>query len=1649
TQARFIPTNPAIEKIYPLTPMQEGMLFHHLYDNEKAMYFEQFVLHVRGHLDQGLFEKSMHALMDRHDTLGTVFVYKNLDRPLQVVLNKRLAETAFEDITHLPQKESEAYVEKYAREDRERGFDLIVDPPLRVSVLQTRGEGKPRYKIIWSTHHIIQDGWCIGIVFGDFFTLYRSYLEQKPAELEAVRHYSDHIRWLEKQDRQKAAAFWRDYLEGFEQRSLVPETRRKDGNQAYSPGVYAFTMGNQRTAALEKLAQTNNVTLNILIQCAWGLVLQRYNNTRDVVFGVVVSGRPPEEEGVDQIVGLFVNTLPLRIDTGSEKELSFASLVKRVREKGIDVQKYDYYPLADIQTLSPLKQDLLHHIFAFENYPVNEELQEMDLETHMGFSVEDMDFFEQTNYGFSIGMAPGEDLTVQFKYDERLYDRWFIENLRGHLTTVLDSVTAEPGLDTSAIGILTPEETKRLSYEFSGGEVESPGEQTLHQLVEEQVERSPDSVALAGTGLSAGKKSADDTLFETGSAGHNQLTYAELNRQAGNLARKLQDCGVTADAIVGILCPRSVETIIALLAILKAGGAYLPIEPGTPADRIRFMLEDSSTRALIANSDFENEINFNKKILYLEEELPKGKRNSISPNHPEQKFFGGSGTHLAYVIYTSGSTGRPKGVLVEHRNVVAYLGAFLRRFQINAGDTTLQVTTITFDASVKELFSPLSRGGKMTIPRKSELLDIPQLGAFLLRHRVTVLGGTPLFLKELNGLPEKETANLRYILSGGDVLQADYVDRLVKTGNLHNGYGPTETAVCAAYYHYTGDDGTGASIPIGKPFVNYNIHIMDKRNRLTPVGIPGAIYISGAGVTRGYLNRPELTHEKFLCLRRIESDAASDDTTFYFTGDLGLWLPDGNIRFLGRLDHQVKIRGFRIETGEIESVLVKHEAISKAAVCAIQNERGEPTLAAYYVGNTGDETEVPDQAVLRDYLEVKLPVYMVPTYFIPLDKLPLNTSGKLDRKALPEPGESQTAGTVYRAPADELEERLIGTWQEVLKIEKIGVDDDFFQLGGHSLTAMQLLARLQNEAPGLSINAIFINPTVAGLAQHIRGLEGEGAVYEIHNVEKAITADLGIGAALVRYHVENRNYVVLYVDSLLNRFHQLSSYLKENFAGQLYPHYIRPISEKPERREKEAVITLTAGEFAGLLNLETMEKEEIHGFIARNRPELEAAVEEYNDTVTGGPVTLRYPVSAVQQQHLKREYRYSGTIVEFDDCTDLEILAEALSALVERQGLLRSVLGKEDGSFTWHQHEAPEEIHIPIIDISAYESASRAHILREIILERFKTKIAARNSLLYEVLFIRENLKQGVLVFPADHVVYDAMSGEIIRRNLLEYYRLLEKEQEIPLPTSATYADYVKQRAKGPADIAPGELLSLFQLEHFVRISETIRQNLEKRNTKFGMKHFQYRLPFDPKRGIVEEKAWENAFYLFAGLLKNYLGEKALPVFLYSYGRRYAEETYFDTVGEFLDFVPVVVEAGKELQAMVAPVRERIEAASRYGINFLSLPALATTDEKWRNLSEAAVLKNIEKSGLMISFNFQGKTGELKSDIFSLDNWRDITAEVEKEAKGSDTYIFECSASYSSTALVIEIASTIGIEASEVKGLFDKARDSLGAGARV
>jgi len=1028
-----------VEDIYNLTPLQQGMLFHGLYAADSGVYWEQLAVTLGAGLDRAAFRLAWRDVIARHPALRTHFHWEELDEPLQVVRTEVEMPWREEDWRSLTLAEFDTRFRALLDEDRQQGYDFAQPPLMRFYLIAAPDGG---FSFLWCHHHILLDGWSGAIVFRDVAALYEAHRRGEPARLPRPRPFRDHVLWLLDQDDGPAKAFWRNYLRGVSGPVLAPVKTSKAPPVPQRFRQDARFLPNAAAERLRSVARRERLTLNVIVQGAWALLLSHYGGSFDVVFGTTVSGRPPDLGGSGDMVGLFINTVPVRALLDPDREVLawlHAQQAAQTERSG-----FEHLSLAEIQACSGLAADLplFDSILSVENFPVDALLGSGE----SSLRIDRVDAFEQTNYPLAIVVSPADDgLSLKITADADRFDAAGLARLLEHFAALLTGLAEHP---TAKLTDLTLEPVAPSPSPVPARRLEGGG---VHRRIELWVGRTPD---------------ADAVIADAGS-----LTYRELNDRADRLARSLRGQGIGPEALVGICAERSLAMVVALLGVLKAGGAYLPLDPGYPLDRLRFMAADAGISLLLTESRA-----LGAALLADLPTVPLLDLGAPDEAVDDQDDPAITAETLAYVIYTSGSTGRPKGVMIEHGALLNHMQWMIDAFAFDHTVRVFQKTPFSFDASAWEFFLPLMCGGTLVLARPDGHQDPDYLVRTIRDRRVTVFQAVPSLLAHL---AEHEgfgaCTSLTHLFSGGEVLTAGLSRRLQQClpALLCNLYGPTEACIDATFQICDGEVAATGDVPIGQPITHNFVQIRDAWGHPAPAGVAGELWIGGHGLARGYRNRPALTAQKF---------AAAPDGAgrIYRTGDLVRQQPDGTLHFLGRIDEQVKLRGYRIELGEIESVLERHPDIARAAVILREDQPEQHSLAAFVTLRVGC-TDIAD--ALRDFARQALPIYMVPAHYVVLDDLPQTPSGKLDRSTLSRWQPPAASPAEHAAPDTETERRIAAIWESVLKVTAVGRHDNFFQLGGHSLTAVQIVARLRETFEvGIPLVVLFDLPTVAGLA---------------------------------------------------------------------------------------------------------------------------------------------------------------------------------------------------------------------------------------------------------------------------------------------------------------------------------------------------------------------------------------------------------------------------------------------------------------------------------------------------------------------------------------------------------------------------------------
>ena len=1052
----------AIEDVYPLTPMQEGLLLHTLLEPGTGLYYMQDRYRINSALDPERFAQAWQAVIARHEALRASFCWNVGEDMLQVIHKPGSTPIEYLDWSNDPEAEQEPRLQALLKAEREAGFDLLNQAPFHLRLIRV---GEARYWFMMSNHHILIDAWCRSLLMNDFFEIYMALGEGHDAQLATAPRYRDYIAWLQRQNLNEAREWWQQNLQGFERTTPIPSDRPFLREHAgHSGGMVVgdcYTRLDARDGAqLRELAQAHQLTVNTFAQAAWALVLRRLSGDRDVLFGVTVAGRPVEMPEMQRTVGLFINSIALRVKLPEDgQRCSVRQWLSGLLDSNMQLREYEYLPLVTIQEHSelPKGQPLFDSLFVFENAPVEtsvlDRAQSLNATSDSGRT--------HTNFPLTAVCYPGDDLGLHLSYDQRYFDETTVQNMLGEFKRLLLALVQGFHGDMADLPLIGEQEREFLVEGCNQSAHVYPLDLSYIELFEAQVSEHPQRIAASYL--------------------EQQWTYDELNRRSNGLGHALIAAGVGLDQPVALLAERNLDLLGMIIGSFKAGAGYLPLDPGLPSQRLSRIIDMSRTPLLVCTEACREQAielldGFDCQLLVWEEVPARGENPGIYSG-PD---------NLAYVIYTSGSTGLPKGVMVEQRGMLNNQLSKLPYLDLSAADVIAQTASQSFDISVWQFLAAPLFGARVDIVPNTIAHDPQGLLAHVEAQGITVLESVPSLIQGMLAQDRISLDGLRWMLPTGEAMPPElahqWLLRYPQIG-LVNAYGPAECSDDVAFFRVDLASTRGTYLPIGTPTDNNRLYLLDGALELVPQGAVGELCVAGTGVGRGYVSDPLRTAQVF-----VPNPFGAPGERLYRTGDLARRRSDGVLEYVGRIDHQVKIRGYRIELGEIEARLHEQPQVRDAAVGVQEGVNGKH-LVGYLVA--ADETLNPSERLdrIKQHLRAELPEYMVPLHWLWLDRLPLNANGKLDRKALPELEIGQLHSQDYLAPRNELETTLAAIWAEVLKVERVGVEDNFFELGGHSLLATQIASRVQKTLQrDVPLRAMFECSTVSQLAEYIEGL---------------------------------------------------------------------------------------------------------------------------------------------------------------------------------------------------------------------------------------------------------------------------------------------------------------------------------------------------------------------------------------------------------------------------------------------------------------------------------------------------------------------------------------------------------------------------------
>lgn len=1028
---KVVSIRPAEEKeYYPVSSAQKRLFILDKLDNSGLSYNIPAIMSVKGDICPAKLKVVFSEIVNRHEILRTSF--ESIKGTAVQRVHQDIGFTI--DYEEATDDQVEALIKDFIRP-----FNLKEAPLLRIKLVKLAQEN---HILMFDIHHIISDGISMGVIVKEFVDLY------KGKKLDKITlNYKDFAQWqndmLDSEYIKKQREYWLGAFVGEIPVLGMPTDYSRPHRKTFDGNRIGFNLDFELVSGLRELSAGTNTTLFMILLAAYNILLLKYTGQEDIVVGSPVAGR--EQPEVESMIGMFVNTVALR--NYPKYEMKFTDFLESVRINVLDAFKNQDYQFDDLVNDLGIKRDASR----------NPLFDTMFIVQNMGLpdiAIDNLEFnhhhfrYNMSKFDFSLEIGDGDEtIPCYLEYSTKLFKQDTAQRMITHYMNILRQIIKDASKTIADIGILTDSEKRRILYEFNSTETELPADKTLVELFNEQVRRTPDNIAVVHE--------------------QTELSYCELNAKANRIAGFLQSRGIKPGSVVGIMVERSIDMIAGAIGILKAGAAYLPIDPEYPSHRIQYMLNDSNTELLLTSYELAERVDKGYNTICLENEEIEG----LESDEPDIKQ---SPDNLAYIIYTSGSTGNAKGVMIEHKSIVNTLEWRRKYYGFNHNDAVLQIPSFSFDSSVEDIFTALISGARLVLINQEDRFDLPRLREIFIKHKITNLLVVPSFYRVLLDEVSDSMKNVRIITIAGESFTGSLVNKhfeKLENVRLVNEYGPTENSVCTSFYEFDKDR---TEVLIGKPINNTKCYILDRNNRLQPIGVPGELCVSGHGLARGYFNADKLTAEKFIDNPFIPGE------TMYRTGDMARWLPDGNIEFIGRIDQQVKIRGYRIEIGEIEHHLQKHTNVIEAVV-TVNDVDGQKALCAYTVLNANIENKE-----LEEYLSIRLPDYMVPQYFIRMDSLPKTPNGKIDRKMLPEPDMKIELSDLCEAPKNDIEEDFVKVWEEVLGKEIAGINQNFFDIGGNSIRLMEMYSRIEELYPGkLTVSDIFAFPTIAKLAKLI------------------------------------------------------------------------------------------------------------------------------------------------------------------------------------------------------------------------------------------------------------------------------------------------------------------------------------------------------------------------------------------------------------------------------------------------------------------------------------------------------------------------------------------------------------------------------------
>ena len=1517
------PLVPVLKEHYPLTSSQNRLYLFSKLDEASVVYNMPSVFMIEGEIDLKILNQAFNNVIQQQMSFRTSFhlvegepfqvAHPDVEFELEVVTDEKM------DIKRFIQ-------------ERIRPFSLEQAPLVRASVLLLESD---KYVFFFDMHHIISDGKSTEILLHQLLKAYGGQvLEKLPIQFKDYAVWTQNFKVTEIY--QKQLKYWKEKLSGELPILDLPTDKVRPNLQQFHGAKISFTVEKDLLTQLKTLANQVDGTLFMVLLAAYQVLLARYSRQEDIITGIPVSIRKQREE--DELVGMFVNTIPLR--NSPKMELKFIDFLSNVRATSLEAFANQDIAFEDILNELKLPGDLSRNpmfnaMFMMQNVGVKE-IQ------HSGMAFTPIHFDSntaRTDITLNV-MEKNDTLAIDIEYAKSLWNQVTIERMAQNFLTLLHHIALEPTTCIGELSIISKEE-EQLVYKIN----ETYLPITDVSIIEEQV----------------------DILRQSPAVIFNQVAYnySDIQEKAERLGQFLLAKGLQPNEFVGIMMPRSEAVLYSMYGILKAGAAYLPIDPTYPSKRKDYMLLDSQTRFVLYDDDVElpsipNGIEF----IHIREVDKWG-----GPSIPWPLVMP---HHYAYMIYTSGSTGLPKGVIVNHQNVRNFIEGMANEIDFQSGKVLMSLTTISFDIFVLESLLALTKGITIILATEDEQMNPRKMAECILQTKATMLQITPSRLKLLLDTEEGRQAlhHITELLVGGEEFPTTLLQSLQKYKQLkiYNMYGPTETTVWSTIKELT----NASHVTIGKPIANTQVYVVDEQNQLLPMGVPGELLIGGLGVTNGYHQRPDLTMSKFIEQPKLGTGR------LYRTGDMVRLLDNNELLFIGRKDHLVKVRGYRVELAEIEKQLIALPEVADAAVITTTDEYEDTQLAAYIILNV----DVPFE-VLKKQLSAVLPSYMVPDYFYQLEKLPLTPNGKVDRqKLLNYSCKLAKKEENLIESHSELQMQLLTIWRDILQQETISIFDNFFLLGGNSIKAIRMISKVEELDIQLVINDIFNHQTIAELEDYIKKTgKNNTKLTNIQLAEEKIQKELKQSVRIYQFMIKDKLNNVYSVEQLNDQVKKhLHVCVNQWIHNELLPNYI--LEEKSlravftdEHELQKQPLAVSDEIFNRMIGLRSLSNEQITGEISI----LVAAHERFEQTILTQDVVKEYRLAPIEYYFLGKE-RYSGTLLKFTTGLKMDTLNRAIHYVLKQQTVFRNVLHEREGELFWKEYEAPESVTVPYVDISKYTKKTGKKVMEKIVSDYFFKPYEEYEKLYYRMALVKEDEKNYYLFLPVNHSIFDAMSGEIVKRNILEYYEKIENDEWIDIDVEKNYAAFVEQVRMGPVHITDDEIVDILALNQYLEGTKQLHQSIKKFD-KSNATYLKFEIRTENQHEeFNEDNAWATAFELLEKFIYNYIQNPSLPVSIFYYGRNYREKKFFNTVGEFIDLIPVYMDPTKLANKEATEyIQSNIDLIERYNLNFSNF---AMNEKIAKRYPKVATFTERMQQTTSIIFNFQGKMEDQEMDVF-------------------------------------------------------------------